>query len=199
MHDSTDSRKVAGRADPGTAREPPQYCVVIDLHVAVCALLLFSACAPATSTASSASVARAATSACRDLAQVEEMLAQFAAAFNSGDEATVRSALSPELWALSLHVLGQNDVAYGRDSAVQHVVARQRDGDRLEFRHVKVNELAGWDGAAQIGPMQFALRRGQTLRLLDGKGALYCGGSDAGIKVLGLSDQPRGRADSTER
>jgi hypothetical protein len=153
----------------------------------MCALLVLSACTTSSSTTASRSVAPA-TSACRDVAQVEATLARFAAAFNSGDEATIRGALSPELWALSFNVLGRNDVAYDRDSAVQHVLARQRDGDRLEFRHVQVNELAGWDGAAQIGPVQFALRRGPTLLLLDGKGALYCGGSVVGIKVLGLAD-----------
>ncbi len=103
----------------------------------------------------------------------------------------MRAALSADLWALSFNVLGHNDVAYGREAAVQHVLARQREGDRLEFRQVQVNELAGWDGAAQIGPVQFALRRGQATFQLDGKGAVYCGGpgAGAGVKVLGLGDQ----------
>jgi len=101
----------------------------------------------------------------------------------------VRAALSSDLWALSFNVLGHNDVAYDRESAVAHVLARQREGDRLEFRQVQVNELAGWDGAAQIGPVQFALHRGQATFQLDGKGAVYCGGSVAGVKVLGLGDQ----------
>ena len=113
---------------------------------------------------------------------------RFAAAFNSGDETTVRAALSSDLWALSFNVLGRNDVAYGRESAVQRVLALQRDGDRLEFRTVQVNELVGWDGAAQIGPVHFTLRRGQSAFQLDGKGAVHCGGPAAGIKVLGLGD-----------
>ncbi len=152
------------------------------------ALLVLSACAPSASTASPSAVAAAPTAACRDVGQVDAVLRQFAAAFNSGDTATIRHVLSAELWALSFTVLGRTDVAYGRDSAIEHVVARQRDGDVLEFRNVQVNELSGWDGAAQIGPVQFALRRGQTVLLLDGKGALYCGGSVTGIKVLALGD-----------
>ncbi|MDQ6859425.1 MAG: hypothetical protein M3Z65_10560 [Chloroflexota bacterium] len=172
----------------GTARAARWYVDVLDLRVALGALLLLSACATSTSTVSSSPSPAATSSACRDVAQVDAALEHFAAAFNSGDPATIRRALSPELWALSFNVLGRDDVAYGRDSAVEHLVARRSDGDVLEFRHAQVNELSGWDGAAQIGPVQFALRRGQTLVLLDGKGALYCGGPAMGIKVLGLGD-----------
>lgn len=37
-----------------------------------------------------------------------------------------------------------------------------------------------------IGPVAFVLRRGDAEIELDGEGALYCGGSTQGIKVLGL-------------
>lgn len=100
----------------------------------------------------------------------------------------MRAALSSDLWALSLTLRGQNDVAYGRENAVRYVLARQRNGDRIEFRNVQVNELAGWDGAAQIGPVRFTLRRDQETFELDGKGAVYCGGPATGVKVLGLGD-----------
>lgn len=162
------------------------------LRVVACATFVLSACATSApaggSVAPSPSVATSATTACRSQAQVEGWLTRFATAFNSGDEATVRAALSPDLYALSFTVLGHNDAAYGRESAVQQVLARQREGDRLEFRQVTVNELTGWDGAAQFGPLRFTLRRGQAAFELDGKGAVYCGGPAAGVKVLGLGD-----------
>ena len=54
--------------------------------------------------------------------------------------------------------------------------------------HVQVNELVGWDGAAHIGPVAFILsNRADATVGLDGKGALYCGGTAKGIKVLGLT------------
>ena len=166
---------------------------VVALRVLACAACVLVACA-SSSPASSAelpspSVASSATTACRDRAQVEDWLARFAAAFNSGDEAKVRAVRSPDLWALSFTVLGHNDAAYGRESAVQDVLARQREGDRLELRQVTVNELAGWDGAAQVGPVRFGVRRGQAVYELAGKGAVCCAGPAAGLKVLGLGDR----------
>lgn len=118
---------------------------------------------------------------CRDNSEVEAVLRQFTAAFNSGDPLAIQAIVSPEFWALS--VAGQ--VAYTRDDAIRLVVERQRAGDRLELRRVQVNSLVGWDGAAHFGPIDFALHRGSDTRLGSGKGALYCGGSVRGIKVLG--------------
>lgn len=123
---------------------------------------------------------------CAVVSDVEAALNQFADAFNSGDAAAIRSSLSPEFWALSLSVRGHHEVAYAQEDAVRYVLERQRAGDRLEFRRVQVNDLVGWDGAAHIGPVAFVLRRGAAEIELDGKGALYCGGSTQGIKVLGL-------------
>jgi hypothetical protein len=77
---------------------------------------------------------------CQAASEVEAVLAQFASAFNAGDEAAVRAVLSSTFWALQL---GQDDTAYGRDDALRYVMQRQRAGDRLEFVRVEVNELAG--------------------------------------------------------
>jgi SnoaL-like domain len=125
---------------------------------------------------------------CQAASEVEAVLAQFASAFNAGDAEAIRAVLSSEFWALSLTLGGQNETAYGRDDAVRYVMQRQRAGDRLEFVRVQVNELAGWDGAAQIGPVAFLLRRGATSTELQGKGALYCRGGARGIKVLAMAD-----------
>ena len=119
---------------------------------------------------------------CRDQGEVEAVLRQFAVAFNSGDPDAMRATLSEEFWAISF----PHGVAYTRNDAVRFVVERQGAGERLEFRHVQVNGLVGWDGAAHVGPVEFALlRSGETIHL-SGKGALFCGGSLRGIKVLGL-------------
>lgn len=130
-----------------------------------------------------AGASTAGTPPCRSDDEVKAVLADFAAAFNSGDDAAVLAALSPEFWALHIH--GQ--VAYSRDDAVRFVLERQRAGDRLEFRRVQINGLVGWDGAAHIGPVEFTLYRGSELTALSGKGALFCHGAQRGIKVLGLA------------
>lgn len=88
---------------------------------------------------------------------------------------------------MSVSVGGRHEVAYSREDAVQYLLERNRAGHRLEFLHVQVNELVGWDGAAHIGPVAFVLRSADGPVTLDGKGALYCGGRARGIKVLGLS------------
>lgn len=114
------------------------------------------------------------------------MLAHFASAFNSGDPAAIQATLSPEFWALSFSVRGHHQVAYTRDGAIRMIIERQEAGDRLEFVRAQVNELVGWDGAAHVGPVTFALRRSANAVELHGKGALYCAGAVRGIKVLGI-------------
>jgi hypothetical protein len=127
------------------------------------------------------------TQGCRDAGQVEALLKEFASAFNSGDAAALRATLSTEIWAVSLSVRGRHDVAYSRDDAVRYLLERHQEGDRLDFVRVQVNELVGWDGAAHVGPVAFVLNRADATVGLDGKGALYCGGTAKGIKVLGLT------------
>ena len=126
----------------------------------------------ATSSAQSPSTPALRTEACLTTNEVEAALVQFASAFNSGDEATIRATLSTELWALSFTVGGRHEPSYGREDVVRCVLARQSAGDRLEFIRAQLKELAGWDGAAQVGPLTFSLRRGDTTFTLQGKGAL---------------------------
>lgn len=123
------------------------------------------------------------------MVQVEEVLRAFATAFDTGDEPQLRTTLSPLLWAISLSVSGKGQAAYGRDDAVRFLRERHEQGDRLEFQQVHVNELAGWDGAAQFGPVTFSLERGGATITLDGKGELYCDGPDRGIGALGLTEK----------
>ncbi|MDE3097131.1 MAG: hypothetical protein KGK07_14175 [Chloroflexota bacterium] len=125
---------------------------------------------------------------CASASQVEEVLRQFTTAFNSGSGDAIERMLSSELWAVSLNVAGKAEAAYGRGDAARYLVDRYDSGDRLRFVGVKVNDLVGWDGAAQFGPIDFTLARAGSPIDISGKGALYCGGAASGIKVLGLGD-----------
>ncbi len=89
--------------------------------------------------------------------------------------------ISTEFWAISLGHL----TAYSRDDALRMLTERHRVGDRLEFVGAQVNGLVGWDGAAHIGPVDFTLIRGEERIRLSGKGALFCGGTTRGVKVMG--------------
>lgn len=125
---------------------------------------------------------------CASTQQVEEVLRRFTTAFNSGNSDSIEGTLSSALWAVSLVVGGKGEAAYGRADAVRFLVGRYQAGDRLRFVRVTVNELAGWDGAAQFGPIDLTLERAGSAIDLSGKGALYCGGAASGITVLGLGD-----------
>jgi len=120
--------------------------------------------------------------ACGTNADVESLLREFAAAFNSGDASRLSPVISTEFWAISLGHL----TAYSRDDALRMLTERHRVGDRLEFVGAQVNGLVGWDGAAHIGPVDFTLIRGEERIRLSGKGALFCGGTTRGVKVMGL-------------
>jgi hypothetical protein len=122
---------------------------------------------------------------CRSQEAVEIVLLEFARAFNTADVGALEAVLSQEFWAVA--VAGY--YAYSREDAVTMIRERQRTGDRLEFRRVTVNGLVGWDGAAHIGPVEFALRRDGGASVIAGKGALYCGGRARGITVIGVGAQ----------
>lgn len=163
--------------------------------LAIACLLVAASCtntgaAPAapSSPASRADARSADAERCASAEQVEQILRGFTTAFNSGNSDSIERTLSSALGAVSLNVGGKAEAAYGRVDAVRYLVGRYTAGDRLRFVRVKVNELAGWDGAAQLGPIDLTLERAGSAIDVSGKGALYCGGAASGITVLGLGD-----------
>jgi hypothetical protein len=126
---------------------------------------------------------------CRAVHEIQAILASFTQAVNSGDRAAIEAAVSPSAHWFSLTTSGGNEVAYGHDDIVSHLVAMSAAGDRFITTPTPDQvTLVAWDGAGHFGLTAFTFERNGQRHRLVGKGALYCGGSARGVEVMGLAD-----------
>jgi hypothetical protein len=159
------------------------------MRVLLLLALLASACDRDVSPAPTATPepAPGTTQPCRSAEQVARTIDRFVAAFNSGDPAAVRAAVSRYAEWISLSTRGLQDGVYGQDDIVVHLLRRQRAGDRLAAPMVRVNELVKWDGSAHFEVEALRLTRGGQGVELRGKGVLQCDGRGVGVILLSLA------------